>query len=70
MAFLNNIQSLQLQQNTLQGEASSGLSVSSPQDNPAVMDQVLNQQTDSAANTAYQSNITQLQARPQPPPPR
>lgn len=59
--FLNNIQQLEQQQNTLQGQASSGLSVSLPEDNPAVMTQVLNLQTDSAANAQYQSNIGQLQ---------
>jgi flagellar hook-associated protein 3 FlgL len=59
--FLSQIQQLQQQQNTLQGESSSGLSVTSPEDNPSVMAQVLNLQTDSAANAAYQSNITQLQ---------
>jgi flagellar hook-associated protein 3 FlgL len=59
--FLSQIQQLQQQQNTLQEESSSGLSVTSPEDNPSVMAQVLNLQTDSAANAAYQSNITQLQ---------
>ena len=59
--FLSQIQQLQQQQNTLQGESSSGLSVTLPEDNPPVMAQVLNLQTDSAANAAYQSNITQLQ---------
>jgi flagellar hook-associated protein 3 FlgL len=59
--FLSNIQKLQLQQNTLQEQSSSGLSVTQPEDNPAVMAQVLNLQTDTAANTQYQSNITQLQ---------
>src|SRR5271169_6026825 len=60
--FLSNIQKLQLQQNTLQEQSSSGLSVTQPEDNPSVMAQVLNLQTDSAANTQYQSNITQLQS--------
>jgi flagellar hook-associated protein 3 FlgL len=59
--LLTQIQQLQQQQNTLQGESSSGLSVTLPEDNPPVMAQVLNLQTDSAANAAYQSNITQLQ---------
>jgi flagellar hook-associated protein 3 FlgL len=59
--FLSQIQQLQQQQNTLQGESSSGLSVTLPEDNPPVMAQVLNLQTDSAANAAYQNNITQLQ---------
>jgi len=59
--FLSNIQQLEQQQNTLQGQASSGLKVTTPEDNPAVMAQVLNLQTDSSSNTQYQSNITQLQ---------
>jgi flagellar hook-associated protein 3 FlgL len=60
--FSNEIQQLEQQQGKLQGEASSGLSVTSPEDNPSVMAQVLNLQTDSAANASYQSNITQLQS--------
>jgi flagellar hook-associated protein 3 FlgL len=59
--FLSQIQQLEQQQNTLQEQSSSGLKVTLPEDNPAVMAQVLNLQTDSAANAAYQSNITQLQ---------
>jgi flagellar hook-associated protein 3 FlgL len=61
-SFLNEIQQLEQQQNSLQGQASSGLKVTSPEDNPAVMSQVLNLQTDSAANNQYQNNITQLQS--------
>ena len=59
--FLSQIQQLEQQQNTLQEQSSSGLKVTLPEDNPAVMARVLNLQTDSAANAAYQSNITQLQ---------
>jgi flagellar hook-associated protein 3 FlgL len=61
-SFLNEISSLEQQQNTLQEQASSGLKVSLPEDNPAVMAQVLNLQTSGAANTQYQNNITQLQS--------
>jgi flagellar hook-associated protein 3 FlgL len=60
--FSTEITQLEQQQYTLQGEASSGLSVSSPDDNPSVMAQVLGLQTDSAATAAYQNNITQLQS--------
>ena len=60
--FLNQVQQLQQQQQTQQGESSTGLSVTLPEDNPAVMAQVLSQQTDSTANTAYQNNITHLQS--------
>ncbi len=60
--FLNQIDQLESQQSTLQNESTTGLKVSLPEDNPSVMDQVLNLQTESSANTQYQSNITQLQA--------
>jgi flagellar hook-associated protein 3 FlgL len=60
--FIGEIQQLEQQQNTLQEQASSGLSVTLPSDNPSVMSEVLNLQTNGAANTQYQSNITQLQA--------
>ena len=60
--FLNQSQQLQQQLNTLQEQSASGLKVSLPEDNPAVMAQVLNLQTTSAANSQYQSNITQLQS--------
>jgi flagellar hook-associated protein 3 FlgL len=59
--FIYQSNLLQNQQNILQNEASTGLKVSLPGDNPAVMAQVLNLQTDNSANTQYQNNITQLQ---------
>jgi flagellar hook-associated protein 3 FlgL len=61
-SFLTQVQQLQQQMNTLQGQAASGLSVTNPEDNPSVMAQVLNLQTDSASNAAYQNNIKQLQS--------
>jgi flagellar hook-associated protein 3 FlgL len=60
--FLNQIQQLEQQQNTLQEQASSGLKMTLPEDNPSVMAQVLNLQSDAASNTQYQNNITQLQS--------
>lgn len=60
--FLNQVMNLQVQQNNLQNEASSGLDVTNPEDNPSVMTNVLNLQTSSAANTQYQSNIATLQS--------
>lgn len=60
--FDYQVQNLEQKQDTLQEEASSGLSVTSPSDNPSVMAQVLTLQTASSANTQYQNNITQLQA--------
>jgi flagellar hook-associated protein 3 FlgL len=59
--FLYEIQNLESQQSTLQNETTSGLKVTKPEDNPAVMNQVLNLQTDASSNTQYQSNITQVQ---------
>lgn len=59
--FIYESNLLQNQQNTLQNEASTGLKISLPSDNPAVMAQVLNLQTDNSANTQYQNNITQVQ---------
>jgi len=59
--FLYEIQNLESQQSTLQQETTSGLKVTLPEDNPGVMNQVLNLQTEDSANTQYQSNITQVQ---------
>jgi flagellar hook-associated protein 3 FlgL len=59
LAQMNNLQS---QQTQLQGEVSSGLSVTLPEDNPGAMDQALNLQSQASANTQYQNNITQLQS--------
>jgi len=59
--FLSQMNQLQGQQIQLQSQATTGLKVTLPEDNPAVMNQALNLQTQDAANTQYQSNITQLQ---------
>jgi flagellar hook-associated protein 3 FlgL len=60
--FVSQVSQLQQQEIALQGEASTGLAVSSPSDNPSVMDEVLNYQTQASENQQYQANITQLQA--------
>lgn len=60
--FLGEIQQLEQKQNTLQGEASSGLSVTNPEDNPSVMSQVLDLQTETDANNQFQTNINSLQS--------
>jgi flagellar hook-associated protein 3 FlgL len=60
--YLPQLNQLQQSQQQLQSEASSGLSITQPEDNPAMMGQVLNLQAQTAANTQYQSNITQLQS--------
>jgi len=59
--FLYQIGQLQSQQTTLQGEASSGLSVTLPEDNPGVMNQVLNLQSEASSGAQYQNNIAQIQ---------
>jgi flagellar hook-associated protein 3 FlgL len=60
-SFMFQTNQLENQQNTLQSEATTGLKFSLPEDDPAAMSQALELQTDSSANTQYQSNITQLQ---------
>jgi flagellar hook-associated protein 3 FlgL len=59
--FLYQIGQLESQQSTLQNETTTGLSVTLPEDNPAVMNQVLNLQSEASANTQYQDNISQIQ---------
>jgi flagellar hook-associated protein 3 FlgL len=59
--FLNEISQLESQQSTLQNEATTGLKVTLPEDDPAAMDQVLNLQNEESANTQYQNNISALQ---------
>ena len=59
--FLYQIAQLESQQGTLQNEVTTGLKVSSPEDNPPVMNQVLNLQSEASANTQYQNNIAQIQ---------
>lgn len=60
--FLNQINQLETRQSTLQNEATTGLSMTLPEDNPASMNQVLNLQTEASANTQYQSNISAVQS--------
>jgi flagellar hook-associated protein 3 FlgL len=59
--FLSEINTLESQQNTLQTQATTGLKISEPEDDPSLMSQVLNLQTSASANTQYQNNIAQLQ---------
>jgi flagellar hook-associated protein 3 FlgL len=60
--FLYQVGLLQSQQYTLQNEVSTGLTFTSPEENPGAMNQVLNLQTEAGSNTQYQSNISQVQA--------
>jgi flagellar hook-associated protein 3 FlgL len=59
--FIYNTNALEQQQNSLQSEASSGLQMTLPENDPAAMSQALDLQTDTSANTQYESNISQLQ---------
>lgn len=59
-SFMLQTAKLQNQQSKLQNEASTGLKLSLPEDDPAAMAQVLDLQTLSDANSQYQTNITQL----------
>jgi flagellar hook-associated protein 3 FlgL len=60
-SFIYQTNQLENEQNTLQSEATTGLKFTSPEDDPSGMSDALELQTDSSANTQYQSNITQLQ---------
>jgi flagellar hook-associated protein 3 FlgL len=60
--LLSQMNQLQGQQIQLQNQVTTGLKVSLPEDDPAAMNQVLDLQSQAAANTQYQSNITQLQS--------
>jgi len=59
--FLYQIGQLQSQQTTLQSQATTGLSVSQPENDPGVMNQVLNLQTEASSDGQYQNNISQIQ---------
>jgi flagellar hook-associated protein 3 FlgL len=59
--FLIQINQLKARQLELQNQAATGLKLSLPEDNPSAMGQVLDLQTEGAANTQYQANISQLQ---------
>lgn len=60
--YIPQLNQLQSSQNQLENEASTGLSVSLPEDDPTAMAQALGLQSAAAANTQYQKNITQLQS--------
>jgi flagellar hook-associated protein 3 FlgL len=52
---------LQSQQLKLQSQTTTGLSVTQPEDDPGVMNQVLNLQSEASSGTQYQNNIAQIQ---------
>ena len=62
-SMLNQLNLLTARQNTLQNQASTGLRIQAPSDNPAAMQDTLNYLSDKAAQTQYNGNIATLQAR-------
>jgi len=62
-SMLNQFSLLTARQNTLQNQASTGLSVQAPSDNPTAMQETLNDLAAKAAQTQYSNNISTLQTR-------
>ena len=62
-AMLNQFNTLVSQQDNLQSEVSSGLSVQAPANNPGAMETTLDDLAGQAAQTQYNTNITTLQTR-------
>ncbi len=60
--FLYQIGQLQTQQSTLQNQATTGLSVTLPENDPSAMNQVLNLQAQSSSDNQYQTNISRIQS--------
>ena len=61
--MLNQFSTLKAEGDQLQNEVSTGLSVQAPSDNPAAMQDTLNELSEQAAQTQYSANITTLQSR-------
>jgi flagellar hook-associated protein 3 FlgL len=62
-SMLNQFNYLASQQNTLQSQASSGLAVQAPSDNPVAMQNTLNDLASNATQQQYSANISTLQTR-------
>ena len=62
-SILNQFNLLTARQYALQNQASTGLKIQSPSDDPSAMQDTLNELTDKAAQTQYSSNISTLQTR-------
>jgi flagellar hook-associated protein 3 FlgL len=62
-SMLSQFSVLETRLNTLQNQASTGLSVQSASDNPTAMQNTLNDLSDKAEQTQYGSNISTLQTR-------
>ncbi len=62
-SMLNQFNYLASQQYTLQNQASTGLAVQAPSDNPVAMQNTLNYLADNATQQQYSANIATLQSR-------
>ena len=62
-SMLNQFNYLASQQSTLQNQASTGLSVQAPADNPVAMQNTLNYLADNSTQQQYSANIATLQTR-------
>lgn len=62
-SMLNQFNNLAAKQYTLQNQASTGLAVQAPSDNPVAMQNTLSYLSDSATQQQYSSNISTLQSR-------
>lgn len=62
-SMLNQFNSLASKQYTLQNQASTGLSVQAPSDNPVAMQNTLNYLADNSTQQQYSANIATLQSR-------
>ena len=62
-AMLGQFNTLKAQQDTLQSQASTGLAVQAPSDNPTAMADTLRGVAQKAAQTQYSANVTTLQSR-------
>lgn len=61
--FINEVNALSSQMNTLQNDVTTGLDVQSPSDNPDAMETTLNDLASQSAQEQYTNNITALQSQ-------
>ena len=59
--LIYHINQVAANEQTLENEATTGLAVQNPSDNPSATQSILDMETESSALTQYQANITQLQ---------
>jgi flagellar hook-associated protein 3 FlgL len=60
-SLINQINQIEVNQSQLENEATTGLAVQNPSDNPSAMRSILDLESESSSVTQYQANITQLQ---------